>query len=680
MCGIAGFFHLDRSRSWSSRKITDHLFPMLSRLKHRGPDNQGFWTDPSVGLAIGHRRLSILDLSQEGHQPMVSRNGRWVLSLNGEIYNFADLRSQLEQLGHTFRSHSDTEVFLTLIQELGAVEATKKTVGMFAFALYDCESRTLYLGRDRLGEKPLYYGWSGNCFLFASEIKALQANPFFTNPISRDVVNLFVHYTYIPSPYSIFEGIFKLVPGTILAIPVTFPPGREQPSAYWSAADAVISKDRGKFQTLEAAAQELDFLLRDSIKKQMVADVPLGAFLSGGIDSSTVVAIMQSQTPKPVKTFTIGFRELGFDEAPHAKAIAKHLGTDHTECYVSPRDALEVIPQLPDMFDEPFADSSQIPTFLVARLARSQVTVSLSGDGGDELFGGYLRYPMAASIWRKLALIPSVLKAPLGSLLEKGSISQWDSLLESLPSCIGKRALTGEKIRKAASLLSAQRLPELYQHFVSLWNYDSEAVVLGAREIRPIFLSPEKWPLVQKDSDLLPFFDLLTYLPDDILVKVDRTCMAVSLESRVPFLDHRIVEWAQKLPSHFKMKNGETKRVLRKVLYNYVPRDLVERPKMGFGLPLGEWLRGPLRPWAEDLLEENKLRKQGFFNPELIRTRWEQHVSQFRNWQYELWGILMFQAWLEKQGQNLLPERAQGVAPRITTPCSMAGTFLQGAT
>jgi asparagine synthase (glutamine-hydrolysing) len=623
---------------------------MSETLLHRGPDDGGTWVDAEVGIALGHRRLSILDLSPEGHQPMHSACGRYVIVFNGEIYNFLELRRELEALGHRFRGRSDTEVMLASFSQWGLERAVQRFNGMFAFALWNCQERILHLGRDRLGEKPLYYGCIGETFLFGSELKALKAHPKFQAEINRDALALFVRHNCIPAPYSIYQGIYKLPPGTVLTWKgfgdlTTLP--------YWSAREVVEFGTSKPFVGSDSEAiAKLETLLQDAVALRMAADVPLGAFLSGGIDSSTVVALMQTQSTRPVKTFSIGFYEDAYNEAKDAKAVAQHLGTDHTELYVAPEEAIAVIPKLPTLYDEPFSDSSQIPTFLVSQLAKQRVTVSLSGDGGDELFGGYNRYFWGRSIWQKIGWMPQNLREVAAHALTILSPQIWNQLFTSfgllLPPVLRQRN-PGDKLHKLAEILAVDSPDTMYKGLVSHWK-EPESLVLGSLEPFTTLTDPQKWARLPDFTQRMMFLDTVTYLPDDILVKVDRASMGVSLEARVPFLDHRLVEFVWQIPLEMKIRNGQGKWLLRQVLYKYVPQKLIERPKMGFGIPIDQWLRGPLRDWAEALLDEKRLREQGFFNPQPIREKWMEHLSGDRNWQYYLWDILMFQAWLAANG------------------------------
>jgi asparagine synthase (glutamine-hydrolysing) len=650
MCGITGFIDFQARRT--PEELEALARAMAATLRHRGPDDSGVWVEARLGLALAHRRLSILDLSPLGRQPMVSPGGRYVITYNGEIYNFPALKKLLEKQGAEFRSTSDTEVLLAAIDCWGLEETLGQAIGMFAFALWDREERVLFLARDRLGEKPLYYGWQGHTFLFASELKALRGWPDFPGIIDRHALALFLRLNNVPAPYSIYQGIHKLPPGTFLKLAWQgLTPGETPgPLPYWSARTVAEQGQQDPFAGSDGQAlEELDRLLKDAVKSQMMADVPLGALLSGGLDSSTVVALMQAQSSRPVKTFTIGFHEDAFNEAVHAQAVARHLGTDHTELYVTAAAARAVIPRLPSLYDEPFADSSQIPTFLVCQMARSQVTVALSGDGGDELFGGYPRYSLVPAIWRLVKSIPSWARQGTGRLLTGLPLSFWDrlfSMLEPvLPGHLHYRPY-GEKVYKLAAYLQARSPEEVYYNLISQWRQPLE-VVRQAEEYPTLVTDRSRWADLPDLGPRLMYFDLGLYLPDDILVKVDRAAMGVSLETRVPLLDHRVVEFAWRLPLSLKIRNKQGKWLLRELLCRYVPRELVERPKMGFAVPIAAWLAGPLRDWAEGLLAENRLRQEGFFHPEPIRQKWQEHLAGRPWWHHHLWNVLMFQAWLE---------------------------------
>ncbi|MGZ5123465.1 MAG: asparagine synthase (glutamine-hydrolyzing) [Burkholderiales bacterium] len=646
MCGLCGFLQIDRVIEPSS--MTTVVERMADILFHRGPDDSGTWIDKDAGIALGHRRLSIIDLSPEGHQPMTSHSGRYVMAYNGEIYNFRELRKELERDGVQWRGHSDTEVMLAAFEAWGVEGALQRFNGMFAFALWDRNEKALHLARDRLGEKPLYYGWAGKTFLFASELKALKAHPAWRAEIDRNALAAYLRHNYVPAPYSIYTGIAKLPPGhRIKLMAHDTGPARTEP--YWSLREAA---EAGVANPLDAddesAVEELDRLLRDAIARRMVADVPVGVFLSGGIDSSTVVALMQAQSSRPVRSFSIGFAEEAYNEARHAKAVAQHLGTDHTELYVTPQQAMSVIPKLPLIYDEPFADSSQIPTFLVSELARKHVAVTLSGDGGDELFCGYVRYFWGRRIWNRIGRLPYGLRTLTAVALRSLSPSSWNVLFAGMNRLMSSTAvgeLTGDRIHKLANVLAVSSPDALYHGLVSHWP-QPQSMVHGSREPLTALTDRTQWARLSDFTQRMMFLDAVTYLPDDILVKVDRASMAVSLEARVPMLDHRVVEFAWRVPLSRKNRNDQGKWLLRQVLYRYVPPALIDRPKMGFGVPIDSWLRGPLRGWAEDLLSEHRLRDQGYFDPAPIRQKWAEHTSGGCNWQYWLWDILMFQAWL----------------------------------
>lgn len=640
MCGITGFFNLTASQTQTELEQTLHR--MTDAIHHRGPDDSGTWVDTNTGIALGFRRLAILDLSPNGHQPMHSASGRYVIVFNGEIYNFATLRDELLRVGHQFRGTSDTEIMLAAITQWGLQAAVKRFNGMFAFALWDKQEKTLHLVRDRLGIKPLYYGWAGKTLVFGSELKTLRATATAQMEIDRDALTLFLRYSYIPAPHTIYRGYYKLNPGSILTIHIESQPGQETIQAYWSAHNAIEHGLQNPFQgSDQEAIDTLESLVTRSVGLRMIADVPLGAFLSGGVDSSTVVALMQKQSSLPVRTFTIGFHESGFNEAEHAKAVSKHLGTEHTELYVTPEEARAVIPLLPTLYDEPFSDPSQIPTYLVSQLARQHVTVSLSGDGGDELFGGYNRYFWGSGIWNNVRWFPFALRRAAASGLTKLSPEFWSKLLRGsgFPN-------PGDKIHKLSEIIASKSPEAIYLDLVSHWKQPSEIVINGTEPLTPITDS-QQWMKNARFQEQMMALDLVTYLPDDILAKVDRASMGVSLEARVPFLDdHEIVEFAWKLPLHMKIRKNQGKWILRQVLYKHVPKEMIERPKMGFGVPIDSWLRGPLKDWAENLLAENKLQREGFFHTKQIREKWSEHLSGKRNWQYYLWDILMFEAWL----------------------------------
>jgi asparagine synthase (glutamine-hydrolysing) len=650
MCGIAGF--LTAARPDSPEKV---LSRMADAIKHRGPDDFGLWSDRTASVGFAHRRLSVIDLSPAGHQPMASPSGRYVILYNGEIYNHLDLRAELTKVGlcgtivSGWRGHSDTETLLAGFDMWGIIPTVERAIGMFAIAVWDRESHTLTLVRDRIGEKPLYYGWQGASFLFGSELKALRAHPAFCSKVNRDALCLYMRHNYIPAPHSIYENIFKLSPGYSLTVSLR---DREPKlSAYWSLTEVANAGVSSPIRTdVKQSVDELEGLLKDAVRRQMMADVPLGAFLSGGIDSSTVVALMQAQSTRSVKTFTIGFNEEVYNEAIYAKAVAQYLGTDHTELYVTSQQALDVIPRLPNLYCEPFADSSQIPTFLISQLARQKVTVSLSGDGGDELFSGYNRYILTQNLWGNLSRVPIGVRALAAFGIRAMSPRVWNHMIKPFQSLIPhsmRLANIGDKLHKSAEVLTVSSINDLYFGLLTHWNPDE--VVLRGREPATCLNSVPSNLIGLDDVQKMMALDAMTYLPDDILIKVDRAGMGASLETRVPFLDHRVVEFAWRIPQSMKLSNGTGKWILREVLNRYVPKELIERPKMGFGVPIDEWLRGPLKEWAEVLLDEARLRREGFFNPTPIRTKWMEHLSGRRNWQYPLWTVLMFQAWLAEE-------------------------------
>lgn len=647
VCGITGYL----GRFGDGASNVELIRRMTDTLVRRGPDDAGHWVNAGIGVGLGHRRLSIVDLSPAGHQPMFSARGRYVIAYNGEIYNHMALRKALDAGGAlVWRGHSDTETLLAGFEAWGIESTLKRCIGMFAFAVWDMQTRTLTLGRDRMGEKPLYYGWQGSgherVFLFGSELKALKAHPAFAADIDRGALCLLLRHNYIPVPYSIYEGIAKLEPGSLLSVSLAQPDPKVW--KYWDTVRVARAGVASPFAgTADEAVTALEVLAKDAVRQQMVADVPLGAFLSGGIDSSTVVALMQSESSRPVKTFTIGFNEEGYNEAVHAKAVAQHLGTDHTELYVTPAQAMEVIPRLPALYCEPFADSSQIPTFLVSQLARQHVTVSLSGDAGDELFCGYNRYQLTEQLWRKMARVPAPLRALAAKCITTLSPATWDGLTDVILGSERYAAL-GDKLHKGADVLASTTADELYLGMVSHLRNPAEWVIGGQEP--PTLLTGLRPELTELGAvERMMALDAISYLPDDILVKVDRAGMGGSLESRVPFLDHRLLEFAWSLPLDYKLRDGQTKWPLRQVLYRHVPRELIDRPKMGFGVPLHEWLRGPLRGWAEELLGEARLQREGYFRPAVVRKFWAEHLNGQRNWMAQLWNVLMFQAWLEEE-------------------------------
>lgn len=644
MCGIIGFW--DTSRSMVAGQMVAVVERMAHQLYHRGPDDGGVWIDPQAGIAFGHRRLAILDCSPAGHQPMRSASGRYVVIFNGEIYNFATLRCELERRGYPFRGRSDTEVMLAGFSEWGVVAAIKKFNGMFAFALWDNEEQRLYLGRDRLGEKPLYYGWAGQTLLFGSELKTLKMHPAFTGELDLQAVSVFMRYGYIPAPYSIYKGIYKLTPGCLLQ----WGSSSREPTflSYWTAKDAAETGQATAFMCSEQEAlAKLEDLLADAVQLRMVADVPLGAFLSGGIDSSLLVALMQAYSSQPIQTFTIGFYEPEYNEATRAKAIAQHLGTNHTELYLMPEEAIGVIPKLPILYDEPFADTSQIPTFLVAQLARQRVTVSLSGDGGDELFGGYSAYLKERWIWHKIRWIPIPIRQIIAKLMISVNPQYWSRTLKIckllLPDSL-QSVQSVKRIHKLSMLLASTTPEDLHMAFVSDWGSEQVTAIAQATS-HTAFTNRWQWANLCDFTQQMMHLDTITYLPDDVLVKVDRATMGVSLEARAPYLDHRLVEFAWQLPLSMKIRGTQGKWLLRKLLEKYVPSSLMDQPKKGFNVPIDQWLRGSLRDWAEGLLDETHLGWDGLFQPELVHRYWQEHLRGDHNWQHCLWRILMFQAW-----------------------------------
>lgn len=651
MCGIAGF--LRRVGQSGTESMRTAVVAMATTISSRGPDDAGSWVDPSAGVAFGHRRLSIIDLSSAGRQPMHSASQRYVLTFNGEIYNHLDIRAELQASGAApaWRGRSDTETLLAAFEHWGLEAALRRAVGMFAIALWDTSDRKLYLVRDRFGEKPLYYGWVGSggdrAFAFGSELKALRAYPGFANSVNRDALELFLRHCTVPAPYCIYEDLFKLSPGYILTLDAddsNLETVRLEP--YWRLANVARHGLAEPLKDEDEAVSALEAALREAVRAQAIADVPLGAFLSGGVDSSTIVALMQAQSSRSVQTFTVGFEEAGFDESAHAAAVARHLGTDHHELRVTAADALSIIPDLAGLYDEPFADSSQIPTHLICKLARRYVTVALSGDAGDELFGGYNRYLWGQRIWAPYARMPRPLRRGLGVAIRALPAPAWDAIGRTLLGAKGVVRLGDKAHRLARRLQSVDSLDQLYRSLVTEWPEDAK-VALGANGARTLLDDSSLVADMPQAEHRMMLWDSLTYLPDDILTKVDRAAMGVSLETRVPFLDHRVAELAWRLPLHMKIRDGQGKWAVRQVLYKYVPRELIDRPKAGFAIPIGEWLRGPLRDWAEALLETSRLRQEGFFDPAPIRETWAQHLSGRYDWTSRIWNVLMFQAWLQ---------------------------------
>jgi asparagine synthase (glutamine-hydrolysing) len=664
VCGIAGF--VDFGGQDSLERLERVGLSMASTLHHRGPDDGGVWVDPYARAVLAHRRLSIVDLSTAGHQPMASASGRWMLAYNGEIYNFRALRAELQALGHGFRGHSDTEVLLAAVEQWGIRGALERSNGMFSLALWDRRDQLLTLARDRLGEKPLYYGRAGSVFLFGSELKALRAHHAFDAAIDRASVALFLRYSYIPTPRSIYEGINKLGPGEMLVLDCASRSASPHIETYWSLEYAAR---RGQATAFPVGAErevvdELDRLLTDAVRLRMQADAPVGAFLSGGVDSSAIVALMQGQSSRAVRTFSIGFDEDIYDEARFAREVARHLGTDHTELYVPATAALEHLPSIAECYDEPFADPSQLPTMLLCAMASEQVTVSLSGDAGDELFAGYRRYAWAERAWRSVGWLPTSGRRLLGHVLSRPTPELWAAIGKRLPHAGDSiDARLGDRVSKLAKLVSLSDRDAMYRDLMSQWK-DPASLVLSASEPPTRFTDIQRAPVVAGDRERLLYLDSLTYLPDDILVKLDRASMAVSLEARVPLLDHRVVELAWRIPYPMKVRDGIGKWPLRQVLDRYVPSELTDRPKKGFDIPLSEWLRGPLREWADSLLSTRRLRAEGLLDPVPVREKWEEHLAGTRNWHYPLWNVLMLQAWLEGQKSPQRADVGDAAVPR----------------
>ncbi|TCD04318.1 asparagine synthase (glutamine-hydrolyzing) [Erythrobacteraceae bacterium CFH 75059] len=651
MCGLAGFV----TAGPLGPDAMTALRRMTGRIAHRGPDSDGHWLDEARGVALGHRRLAILDLSEAGHQPMRSPSGRLVLVFNGEIYNHRELRARLEREGEApdWRGHSDTEVLLACMDRWGVRTALEQANGMFALAVWDRRSGVLTLARDRLGEKPLYYGWQDSTFFFASELKAIAAHPQFAAEVDRDSLAAFMSYGYVPAPLSIWKGIRKLPPAHLAEVEPDRC-GSERVERYWDLAAIAVQGASAPFDDTPELVDRLDALLRDAVGLRMEADVPLGAFLSGGVDSSLVTALMQSLASRPVKTFSIGFDERGYDESAHARAVARHLGTDHCELRVAPRQAQEVLPRLPTIWDEPFADSSQVPTFLVNALAREKVTVALSGDGGDELFAGYNRHVLGARIWQQAAHLPLILRRGISAALAAPLTARAVSSVARAVRMDGRIAGLAERLPKVGAVIAAGAPGDFYTALVSQWPAQQNPV-LGVTDGRAMTSAPA----FADFRNTMLYFDATTYLPDDILAKVDRAGMAVSLEGRIPFLDHRVVEFAWRVPLSAKIRDGRGKHILRQVLYRYVPAALIDRPKAGFAVPIGAWLSGPLRPWAEALLDPAAMRAQGFLDDRRVTQTWQRFLRGDKHLLTRLWCVLMFQAWLqEQQDQRTLALRA----------------------
>ncbi|MCB9988015.1 MAG: asparagine synthase (glutamine-hydrolyzing) [Rhodospirillales bacterium] len=644
MCGIFGIYktgvHQDRQTDITSGQA------MGSVIVHRGPDDKGLWQDPDTPLLLGHCRLSIIDLSAEGHQPMAAPSGRYMIAYNGEIYNFPELRKTLEDAGTQFRSRSDTEVLLAAVDHWGLNQTLQKINGMFAFALWDRKDRVLHLVRDRMGKKPLYIGWAGRSLVFASELKALRQHPDFKKTVNRNTLTAFMRYGCVPAPHCIYENVWQLLPGYRLTLAMeTVVPGQDMVplmEPYWHMPRIIEEARQNPIRTDEQTQiNQFESLLEQCTRDRMISDVPLGAFLSGGIDSSAIVALMQKQSTRPVKTFAIGFEEQGFDEASHARAIAQHLGTDHHEHYLGAREALDVIPRLPDIYDEPFADASQIPSYLVSRFARQHVSVALTGDGGDEMLGGYLRHSVVPDFWKRVGWLPRPLRQTMAAAIKARPPQKWDTLIPGQPQI-------GERLYKIAELLPLKGAEEIYTHLVSQWSPPETVVRDGKEPLIPL-TDPAWHPRHLGFTGRMMVGDALSYLPNDILTKVDRASMAVSLEARAPLLDRRVFEHCWRLPQNMKIRDGKGKWLLREVLARHVPRELFERPKQGFTIPVAEWLRGDLRPWAENLLDEKRLVEEGYLRPLVVRQTWRDHLDGKGRNGHKLWAVLMFQAWLDSQ-------------------------------
>lgn len=653
MCGIVGF--LDKNAGTSESTLKKTVEQMARAIAHRGPDASGVWADPRIGLALGHRRLSILDLSESGAQPFISGDQKHVLVFNGEIYNFLSIAEQLRQRGHSFRGGSDTEVVLAAFREWGCEAAVEKMLGMFAFAYFDGDSQCLWLGRDRLGEKPLYYGWQGGKFAFASELKSFRRISGWQRNVSRDSVEDFLRFGYVPGPESIYEGISKLVPGTLLRFPVSGGKNEAKAIRYWDlekvAQQSTAKEPRGEAENLT----RLEEILTQVVGEQTVADVPVGAFLSGGIDSSLIVALMQKNRSDRVKTFTIGFAQKEFDEAGYARQVAQALGTDHTEVYVDARDALRVIPKLPFIYDEPFADSSQIPTYLVAEMARSKVTVSLSGDGGDETFAGYNRHFLLDSVWGGINSLPRALKIALASSLSAFPLQWRNRLLDLVESMAPRGRLPGMLSSKVDKLIMCLQANDLRQLYLDLVSQESRSNMYLQRRGKPSDWNEALPKFSGNPTYTMQLLDSLFYLPNDILTKVDRATMAVGLESRSPFLDPRVVEFAWTLPQEQRVRGHKGKWMLRQLLAKHIPQNLIDRPKSGFAIPINDWLKGPLRPWAEEMLHSASLKKHGYLRPKEVGDLWHSYLEGKTNSQYKLWSFLMLQAWLEAESETNSP-------------------------
>ena len=657
MCGIAGFVDFDARTDQTT--ATQTLNGMRHALRRRGPDDEGSWIDPHSGVGLAHTRLAVIDLSANGHQPMASSSGRYQITFNGEIYNYREIATTLSASGFSPKGGSDTEVLLAALEQWGLEKTLQLLNGMFAFAIWDKKDNTLYLARDRMGEKPLYYGWLGREFVFASQLNALEAHPKWDKDICRNALSLFMRYAYIPAPHSIYKGIYKLPPACYLSIPAhnpnlrndfsAFPDGsteQNRPRKYWDlcsvANSGIANRDS---ESTKDYVDTFQNLLSKSVKSQMVADVPIGAFLSGGIDSSLIVALMQSHATQPIKTFTIGFDVNGFDEAPFARAVADHIGTEHIELYVSGNDTIDVVPSLADVYDEPHADPSDVPSILVSRLARQDVTVCVSGDGGDELFCGYNRYLHSDRIWRSISKYPAWLRKLAAQTITSVAPSTWDTVSRIVPRSPPR---AGYKLHKLADSLHSKDVQDVYRRLISAWQEPSE-LVLSSSEPDSFFASENTLNGDMHFTDQMAYWDQVAYLPDDNLAKMDRASMSVGLESRAPLLDRDIVEFSWNLPFEMKISSGQSKRLMRDLLYRYVPRKLIERPKMGFSIPIGEWLRGPMMEWCEDTIHYDTLSHQGLLDPSLVHQLWREHKSGRVEGQNALWAVLMFQSWLARR-------------------------------
>ena len=662
MCGLTGFVSRPGG---DSAALTMLARRMAAQIRHRGPDDAGEWIDAAAGIAFAHRRLSIIDLSPQGHQPMASQHGRYVIAYNGEIYNHAQLRAQLSAADPNvrWRGHSDTEVALAAIERWGLETALQKFNGMFALALWDRQLRRLHLARDRFGEKPLYYAFVNGAFLFGSELKALTAHPAWNGHIDRGALRAYMRFNYVPAPHTIYSAARKLPASSTLTVDVDTVSGAVsvgEPRAYWSAVEVALAAREKRFTDRGQARDELREALAAAVAARMMSDVPLGAFLSGGIDSSLVVALMQCHSNRPVRTFTIGYDDPEYDESPHAAAVARHLGTSHTCKQVTPREAREAVVHMPTVYDEPFADSSQIPTYLVSRTARADVTVALTGDGGDELFGGYPRYFVGRRIFPMLRCVPRYARAPLAGAIRALTPGAWETLLRNIRRVGGEARLadlSGERLHRLSRQLRASSDVQRYEIMMARPE-DGTVPLQGCSEKRPLHAGDAAWPASISSAEAMMLFDTLNILPDDFLVKVDRASMSVGLETRAPLLDPQVFELAWRLPLEWKLEAHSGKRALREVLHQLVPPALVERPKQGFGIPIGAWLKGPLREWAEGLLDERRLRREGFLDAQSVRGKWREHLAGTRDRQNEIWGAVVFQQWLAHNREAPLTARS----------------------